>query len=205
MQEYKLTFFPTFPPSLLPPPLFRAVHLGVVFGAVRFHAVRFRAEKCLFELRASPGRPSVHSLGFRTSGVNEYTLDSHRLGKNPPKITLSANIHWTPQSGRKPTRNQPRSPRRRVYMWTPQSWFGLRLAVNSTSQSSDCAVSGASGRVWVCVVLCQLSKTCFHPGMYIGRKFSIQLVFVILTSRPVHIRRDLSLYTLDYAYIPGQS
>ena len=111
MQEYKLTFFPTFPPSLLPPPLFRAVHLGVVFGAVRFHAVRFRAEKCLFELRASPGRPSVHSLGFRTSGVNEYTLNStdwakphqksrsqriyielHRVGENPPEISRGRRV-----------------------------------------------------------------------------------------------------------------
>ena len=45
------------------------------------------------------------------------------------------------------TRNQPRSPRRRVYMYTPQSGFGLDVAVISTSQSGDCAVSVASGRV----------------------------------------------------------
>ena len=104
MQEHNPTFFPPFSLSFPIPPLLRAVHLGVVFGAVRFHAVHFRAEKCLFELRASPGRPSVHSLGFRTSGVNECTLsftdwakthkksrfqrmyiELHRLGKNHQK------------------------------------------------------------------------------------------------------------------------
>ena len=90
MQEYKLTFFPTFPPSLLPPPLVRAVHLGVIFGAVRFHAVRFRAEEWLFELRASPCRPNVLRVGFRTSAVKLGTLNYTNWEKTHKKIRLSA-------------------------------------------------------------------------------------------------------------------
>ena len=89
MKEHNPTFFPPFSPSFPIRPLLRAVHLGVVFGAVRFHAVHFRAEKCLFELRASPGRPNVYSLGCQTSGVNEYTLNSTDWEKTTKNHALS--------------------------------------------------------------------------------------------------------------------
>ena len=116
MQEHNPTFFPPFSPSFPIRPLVRAVHLGVVFGAVRFHAVHFRAEKCLFELRASPGRPSVHSLGFRTSGVNECTLNFTKWEKTHQKSRFQRMYIELHRVGERTTRNQPRSPRRRVYM-----------------------------------------------------------------------------------------
>ena len=108
MQEHNPTFFPPFSPSFPIRPLVRAVHLGVVFGAVRFHAVHFRTEKCLFELRASPGRPSVHSLFWRkrmyielpqtgqkptkNHALSECTFNSTEWAKEPPEISRGRRV-----------------------------------------------------------------------------------------------------------------
>ena len=147
MQEHNPTFFPPFSPSFPIRPLLRAVHLGVVFGAVRFHAVHFRAEKCLFELRASPGRPNVYSLGCRTSGVNEYTLNSTDWAKTHQNHALSEYTLNSTEWAKEPPEI---SRGRRVDEYTCELHrvnSGYDMVVISTSQSGDCAVSGVSGRV----------------------------------------------------------
>ena len=75
MQEHNPTFFPPFSPSFPPPP---STSCCTSWGRLRggsFPRRRFRAEEWLFELRASPCRPNVLRVGFRTSAVNLGTLN----------------------------------------------------------------------------------------------------------------------------------
>ena len=63
MKEHNPTFFPPFSPSFPPPPLLRAVHLGVVFGAVRFHAVVFGPKSGFLNFERLPVGRTYLGLG----------------------------------------------------------------------------------------------------------------------------------------------